>query len=70
VIGLKKLVLRKEVLRDLDTIGLRQAAGGFVLTGTETTWCPTLPVTACQPALSLVKCVATLHGCTTAVDCP
>ena len=66
---MKKLVLRKDVLRDLDTIKLRRAAGG-VLTGTETMYCPTLPVTACKPALSIQQCVRTLQGCTTAVDCP
>ena len=57
---MKKLKLRMDVLRELDRTRLSKAAGGVVLTGTETMYCPTLPVKQCR----------TLQGCTTAVDCP
>jgi len=65
---MKRLVIKREVLRDLDGTRLRNVAGGLVLTGMETYRCPSVPVKDC--VASAANCVPSLHGCTTGIECP
>lgn len=55
----RKLTLRAERLAEITNDELAMVAAGFVLTGTETYTCPTLPVNACLASHNQLVCINT-----------